>query len=523
MSPWSGVTIGYEFPKSEAALELLDCATRPVAEGSIWGDRPADFLESLLHLFGVHEHEGSGAGPKFQGGTPSSLRCARKLGMATVQLSPRLRELTSAQDDLEIDGGTVGDVLRQLEQAHPQARGWVLDEQGNIRHHVKIFVNGDMASLESSVSTADRVHIVPAISGGSDDAELLIGTRKGLFVLRGPRGGAMEIASRHFSGQVVEYAMRDSRTGTYFASVTDGQFGPRIYMTDDFDNEWTYAQGPEFPPEADASLSRTWVVVPGVEDNVMWAGVAPAALFKSEDSGRSWSLNEALWNVPSRPDWQPGAGGLALHSICTWPGDPNKMAVGISAAGVWLSEDGGQSWERGIKGIVPRYLPEEAREEAVDLCVHNMHRAPLQPETLYMQFHGGVFRSDDAGATWNDIASETELPSDFGFPMVVDPRDPDRAFVIPLVADYDRVTPDGAMRVFETRDRGASWQSLGKGLPESDAYLTILRQAFCHDGLDPLGLYFGAESGEVFGTADDGMTWNVVAEHLAPVTSVRCA
>ncbi len=258
---------------------------------------------------------------------------------------------------------------------------------------------------------------------------------------------------------------------------------------------------------------------PGEADGVLYAGVAPAALFISTDSGETWELNRALWNVPTRPEWNPGAGGLALHSICPWPGDPQRLAVGISAAGVWLSEDGGETWRTGYKGLVPQYVPEEEQETTHALCVHNMHRAPQRPERLFLQFHGSVYRSDDTGETWNDIAEG--LPSGFGFPMVVDPSDPDNAYVIPLTADVDRVTPDGQMRVFETRDAGGSWIAQGDGLPSSDTYLTILRQAFGHDGGSPLGLYFGATSGEVFGSADAGASWFSVHEHLAPVTSVR--
>jgi photosystem II stability/assembly factor-like uncharacterized protein len=319
---------------------------------------------------------------------------------------------------------------------------------------------------------------------------------------------------------VVEYACRDRRTGRIFASVTHGQFGPHLYWTDDLDGPWIEAEGPAFPADAGAAVERTWVVVPGAGEGVLWAGVQPAALFRSGDGGRTWELNRALWDDPTRPRWEPGAGGLCLHSICPWPGDPDRLALGISAAGVWLTDDGGESWRRGVRGLVPRYLPEAARAEAISLCVHNLHRSPVDPSTLYLQFHGGVYRSDDAGESWVEIGLPGGLPHDFGFPLVVHPRDPDRAYVIPLVSDEDRVTP-GAVRVWETRDRGTSWRARGDGLPAAGAYLTILRQAFCHDGGEPLGLYFGAQSGEVFGSADGGATWTTVAAHLPPVISVR--
>lgn len=352
--------------------------------------------------------------------------------------------------------------------------------------------------------------------------ELLIGTRKGLVVMRGARGKPFAIAERAFPGEVVEFAARDPRNGRYFASVTHGQFGPHLFYADDPSGEWQQAEGPVFPEHTGASVERIWVVEPGMADGELWCGVAPAALFHSKDSGKSWSLVEGLWNVPSRKHWEGGAGGLCLHSICPWPNDPKRLAVGISSAGVWLTEDGGETWRRAVDGLVPRYLPEDARAGTHSFCVHNMRRAPLQPETIYMQFHGGVYRSDDAGESWVDIGTDRGLPSDFGFPLAIDPTDPDRAFVIPLNADADRVTAEGRVRVFETRNRGESWQPLGDGLPQSQAYLTVLRQAFCADAGTPLGLYFGAQSGEVFGSRDGGQSWSAIATHLPPVLSVRC-
>jgi photosystem II stability/assembly factor-like uncharacterized protein len=331
----------------------------------------------------------------------------------------------------------------------------------------------------------------------------------------------MRVAARQFAGLSVEYATVDPRSGTYYASVTSFHFGPRVWFTKDPEGEWEQSTGPLFPADAGTAVDRIWTVTPAVEDGVVYAGVAPAALFRSEDGGRTWTLNDALWNVPGRADWQPGAGGLCLHSICPWPDDPDRLAVGISAAGVWLTEDRGKSWRTGFTGLVPLYVPEDARRETSQLCVHNMHRVPVRPERVWMQFHGGVYRSDDAGQSWNDVGTDTGLPSDFGFPMVIDPADPSGAYVIPLTADVDRVTPGGKVAVYETRDDGKSWVERSKGLPQSDAYLTILRQAFSGDGGQPQSLYFGAKSGEVFGSGDAGETWSVVAEHLAPVLSVR--
>jgi hypothetical protein len=441
--------------------------------------------------------------------------------MAVVRLRPPLRERADGQHEVSVRGTTVAEALRGLERAHPRLAGWVLDDQGRVREHVAVFVAGERVDGEAKITDADRLEIVGAVSGGAaSEAEVLVGTKKGLFVLHGARGEPMDVAVRAFPGAAVEYAMRDPRTGRYYASVTHGQFGPRVFVADDPTGDWEQTDGPRLPDGEDASVARIWVITPGEEDGLLYAGVDPAALFESRDGGMTWELNRGLWDQPSRSEWFPGAGGLMVHSICPWPGDANRLAVGISAVGVWVSEDAGKTWEVGNTGIVPRYLPEEARSQPLGRCIHNMHRAPARPERLMMQFHGGVYRSDDAGMSWTSIAQG--LPSDFGFPMVVDPADPDSAYVIPMNSDQDRVTSEGRVRVFETRDAGDSWTAREQGLPES-GYLTVLRQAFAHDGVTPLGLYFGATSGEVFASADAGATWAVAVAGIAPVLSVRAS
>ena len=350
--------------------------------------------------------------------------------------------------------------------------------------------------------------------------ELLVGTKKGLIVLEGEPGSTFEVTQRLFAGEPVEYALRDPRTGRAYASVTSPFYGPKLWYADDPAGEWEQAGGVALPEGGDAALERIWVIVPGEREGTVYAGGDPGALFESRDGGATFELNQALWKHPSRPRWQPGAGGLCLHSIETWPGEPDRLAIGISAAGVWLTDDGGATWRSGNEGLVARYLPEDAPpEEEVALCVHRLQRAPTRPERIFMQFHGGVYRSDDAGETWNDIANG--LPSDFGFPLALDPADADSAYVIPLNADIDRVTPDGKLRVYETRDAGASWAPRGDGLPTEEAYLTILREAFAGVGEgEALELYFGATSGAVYGSADAGASWFEAAANLPPVYSV---
>lgn len=359
------------------------------------------------------------------------------------------------------------------------------------------------------------------------ETEVLVGTRKGLFVLRGDRTGALDVACRHFVEVPVDFACFDPRSGRYLAGVTHwpeefaeyspgGLFGPHLWYTDDLDGEW-HDSGLKFPEGVDTKIEKVWSIVPGEAEGEVWCGVAPAALFHSTDGGKSWALNPALWDDPTRPNWVAGGGGLCLHSICPYPGDPTQLTIGISSVGVFHTEDGGASWKRRITGL-PRSSEDLPDDQQIQ-CVHSVHRSPVQPETLYVQFHNGVFRSDDGARTWNSI--DAGLPSNFGLPMAIDPNNPDRAFVIPLQSEMDRVTVDGKVRVFETADRGANWETLSEGLPSKGAYLTLLRQAMCTDGQKELGMYFGATSGDLFGSADSGQSWFQAARFLPPVHSVR--
>ena len=360
--------------------------------------------------------------------------------------------------------------------------------------------------------------------------ELVVGTKKGLFLLEGEADGGsadrFEIGTRAFAGQPVDYAMRDPHSGRLLAAVTSPFYGPKLFYTDgDPGSDWEQAEGVALPEGGNQALERIWVIAPGEAPGTLYMGADPGVLFESHDGGASWEINQGLWNQPSRPEWQPGGGGLCLHSISTWPGDPNRLAVAISAAGMWLTEDAGRTWRRGNRGLSPRYLPEAPPSDPEDvtaLCVHHVERSRSRPERMFMQFHGGVYRSDDAGESWGQIGAG--LPSDFGFPLKVDPADPDSAFVIPLVADMDRVMPDGRVRVYETRDAGESWSPRGEGLPAEHAYLTVLRQAFTSTGQgERLELYFGATSGDVFGSGDAGASWCTAATRLPPVFSVAAS
>jgi len=356
------------------------------------------------------------------------------------------------------------------------------------------------------------------------DVLLLVGTMKGAFVLRSNASRqTWDVGGPYFPGMAVYAMAYDQRAGRrrVWASPGSEFWGTALAHTDDFGRTWTepdrYAV--KFPEETGASIARIWQIMPGREDDpdTMYAGVQPAALFVSRDGGASWALNEGLWNHEHRPRWQPGAGGLCLHTIVQNPADPDRMLIAVSAAGVYRTEDGGQTWKVSNKGIRAEFMPDKYPE--FGQCVHKIAVNPALPDRLYLQNHWGLYRSDDFGASWKDIANG--VPSDFGFPIVVHPHDPETAYVVPLESDQFRCTPEGKLRVYRTRNGGGSWEALTTGLPQENALETVLRDAMGTDPLNPAGIYFGTRSGSVYASADGGAHWIEAIGGLPPVVCVK--
>jgi photosystem II stability/assembly factor-like uncharacterized protein len=249
---------------------------------------------------------------------------------------------------------------------------------------------------------------------------------------------------------------------------------------------------------------------------VVWAGCEPHSLWRSADGGRSFELVRGLWDHPHRPTWQPGGGGGAVHTVLPDP-DSDRVTVAMSTGGVYVSEDGGTQWEPRNRGIGAGFMPDPTPEYGQ--CVHKVAVDASGPDRLYAQNHGGVYRSDDAGGSWTSIAGG--LPADFGFPIVSSPSTPGTAWVIPLVADMQRVPPDGRLRVHRTRDAGETWTELGGGALPEGSWTSVLRDAFCADQADPTGIYFGTRDGCVYASPDEGETFSLVVDHLPDVLTVR--
>ncbi len=310
----------------------------------------------------------------------------------------------------------------------------------------------------------------------------------------------------------------DPGSGAILAAGGSPWFGPAVWRSADAGETWTHSsEGMTYGDGAEA-VKTVWSLAT-TPDGAILAGVEPAGLFRSDDGGATWRHIEGLTNHETRPTWQPGAGGLILHTIIPHPTDASRTWVGISAVGVFESRDGGASWEPRNKGVRAGFMPDP--HPVTGQCVHKFVMAAGQPETLYQQNHCGVYRSDDGGADWTEL-TDNGLPSEFAFPMVAHPRDPDTVWVIPLNgADQGRFVPDGKPAVWRTHDRGASWIRSDKGLPSDGAYLTVLREAMARDTMDPVGVTFGTETGQLWQSLDEGASWRQLTDSLPEIWAVE--
>jgi serine/threonine protein kinase len=359
-----------------------------------------------------------------------------------------------------------------------------------------------------------------------NDVLLFLGTNKGAFLLRSrPDRKSWDVAGPYFHGQTVYAVDFDQRGGRHrlWASTGSPLWGTFLRSSDDFGKTWTNPVRADirFPPESGLSLKNVWKICPGPphEPDTLYCGVEPAALFESRDAGDSWSLNRGLFDHPHRPRWMPGQGGLCLHTILPHPSNPLRMHVGISAAGVYRTDDGGRTWSPRNQGIRVTFLPDRYPE--FGQCVHKIVRHSERPDRLFLQNHWGLYRSDDGADSWQDIAHG--VPSDFGFAMAVHPHDPDCVYIVPMESDEFRCTPQGRLRVYRSLDAGGSWQALTRGLPQQGAYETVLREGMTTDSLEPAGIYFGTRSGKLYGSRDDGKTWKRLVDGLPQIVCVAAA
>lgn len=358
--------------------------------------------------------------------------------------------------------------------------------------------------------------------GRRESAVLLVGTAKGAFVCSSTDGRRnWKVSGPYFKGNPIYHLSHDARNGMLLASVNDNHWGPSVARSFDGGKTWKLPKTPpKFPKNSGLSVSRVWHIEPGLEDEpeVVYAGVEPACLFKSEDRGESWSPNEALMNHRTRKKWQPGGGGLCLHTILLNEGRPKSMHVAISAVGTMFTDDGGESWTFQNKNVLAEFLPD--KYPVFGQCAHKLARHPSRQDVIFQQNHCGVYRSDDGGRNWKDIRNN--LPSRFGFPVAVDANEPDRVYVAPLEADYARVPPDGHFAVWASDNGGKEWSRLDAGFPRM-SYFTVLREGMTADGGDPCGLYVGTTTGQLFASRNQGRRWHRITDGMPPILSVTAA
>jgi hypothetical protein len=359
-----------------------------------------------------------------------------------------------------------------------------------------------------------------------------VGTHQGAFILTsdGTRK-KWEVSGPHFAGWEI-YHVKGSPVNPdrLYASQSSSWFGQVMHRSDDGGKSWATV-GNQFDYDGNVGphkwydnsdhpyeFKRVWHLEPSPTDaETVYAGVEDAALFKSKDGGKTWSELPGLRTHRSAAEWAPGAGGLCLHSILFDPKDENKMYIAISAAGVFKTEDGGKTWKMANKGLKSNYIPDPDAE--VGHCVHHIAMHPSRPDTLFMQKHWDVMRSDDRAENWREISGN--LPTDFGFVIDVNANDPETVYVVPITSDQQHFVMDGKLRVYRSRKGDEEWEALTKGLPQKDCYHNVYRDAMAVDRLDPCGIYFGTSGGQVYASADDGDTWDAIASDLPKVLSVE--
>ena len=348
---------------------------------------------------------------------------------------------------------------------------------------------------------------------------LLVGTRKGAFLVE-PDGEPNDGSIRGplCEGWPIHDMAVDPETGAIVAAGGNEWYGPAVFRSDDRGATWSHSsEGLAYDEDAD-KITTVWNVTPA--HGAIYAGVEPAGLFRSDDGGATWQHVEGLTSHPTRPSWEPGAGGLCLHSIVPHPDDPDRLWVGISAVGTFETRDGGRTWETRNQGVRADFVPGPAPE--FGQCVHKLVMAADGGEHLYQQNHCGVYRSSDGGRQWQEITAG--LPSEFGFPMAAHPRDPRTVWTIPLNgADRGRYAPEGSLSVWRTEDGGETWSASGEGLPQRDAFVGVLREAMAVDDRDPVGVYFGTSTGQLYASSDEGRSWRLLADNLPSIWSVEAA
>ncbi len=347
---------------------------------------------------------------------------------------------------------------------------------------------------------------------------VLLGTKKGAFLLTGNEGRTeWHLRGPFCEASPIYHMVYDDATHLLYAAGGNPWFGPGIWRSENVGETWSHTNIGLTYGEAGPGISTIWHLTPARD--VIYAGADPAGLFASTDQGLTWTHVEGLRNHPTCAQWQPGYGGLCLHSIVVHPTEPDRMWVGISAVGTFATADGGQTWATRNQGVRAEFHPERYPE--FGQCVHKL-LLTADGAQLYQQNHCGVYRSDDAGVHWQEITAG--LPSDFGFPLALHPRDPNTLYVIPLNGgDKGRYVPEGRMVVWRSTDGGDSWGPLTRGLPEEHAYLGVLREGMAVDTLDPVGIYVGTSTGQVFGSHDEGESWQQICTNLPPILSVETA